>query len=83
MSLFSRSTVHEGAFGSCCKDLADSMATPSQSMFRVEDNGALYFTVGYVDTVRGTRLVRSGRDVLSICGTQLQTKDGIKKAGRS
>ncbi len=54
MKLFgNRSSIHEGDFGSCCKDLGEAMRTPSQSMFRVEDNGVLYFTVGFVDTEEG------------------------------
>ena len=37
-------------FGSCCKDLADAMTAPPQSLFRVEENNVLYLTIGYAQT---------------------------------
>jgi len=48
-------------------------------MFRVEDNGVLYLTVGYMDT----RAVRGWFDQAVIfcpfCGTSLQTRAAIKQ----
>jgi len=40
-------------FASCCKDLSDAMTSPSISLFRVENNGVLYLTVGYAQTPQG------------------------------
>lgn len=45
--------MHNEQFGSCCKDLRDAMASPPISLFRVEDNGVLYLTIGYAQTPQG------------------------------
>ena len=71
--------MHEGEFGSCCKDLGDSMRTPSQSMFHVEDNGVLYFTVGYVDTDEGRGWFDQAVIFCPFCGSQLQSREDIAR----
>ena len=45
--------MHNEQFGSCCKALRDAMASPPISLFRVEDNGVLYLTIGYAQTPQG------------------------------
>ncbi len=58
--------IHNGPFGSCCGDLEDAMKTPPNSMFRVEENGVLYFTFGYVATEQGPGWFDQGGPILSV-----------------
>ena len=41
------------SFGDCCKDLGDAFLQPPNSFFRIEDNGVLYLTVGFLETEQG------------------------------
>ncbi len=41
-------------FGSCCKDLYEAMNSPSNSFFRVENDGVSFLAVGYIQFERGT-----------------------------
>lgn len=52
-----KGTMLEIQFGSCCKDLNDAMNSPRSSLFRVEDNGVLYLTIGYANTPEGVGVV--------------------------
>lgn len=67
-------------FGTCCKDLADSMTLPPQKFFRVEDTGILYLTVGYVVTEKGPGFYDQAVIFCLFCGPQLQTKEQIADA---
>jgi len=71
--------THQGPFGSCCKDLKDAMTTPTTSMFRVETNGVLYFSVGYVTTPQGNGWFDQAVIFCPFCGKQLQTREEIKR----
>ena len=71
--------THQGFFGSCCKDLKDAMTTPTTSMFRVETNGVLYFSVGYVTTPQGNGWFDQAVIFCPFCGKQLQTREEIKR----
>ena len=71
--------THQGSFGSCCKDLKDAMTTPTTSMFRVETNGVLYFSVGYVTTPQGNGWFDQAVIFCPFCGKQLQTREEIKR----
>jgi len=64
-------------FGSCCKDLKDAMTSPPNSFFRVEENGVLYFTVGYVQTQQGPGWFDQAVIFCPFCGHKIQDKDEI------
>jgi len=69
-------------FGTCCKDLRDAMSSPPQSLFRVEDNGVLYLTIGYAETEEGPGWFDQAVLFCPFCGRQLQDRETIaRKAG--
>ena len=70
--------LHQGKFGSCCKDLMDAMTVPPKTFFRVEENGVLYLTIGYVPTDKGPGFYDQAVIFCPFCGKQLQTKEQIK-----
>jgi len=55
------------------------MKTPPNSMFRVEKNGVLYFTVGYVATEQGPGWLDQAVIFCPFCGKQLQSKEDIAR----
>jgi hypothetical protein len=71
--------TYQGPFGSCCKDLKDAMTPPTTSMFRIESNGVLYFSVGYVTTPQGNGWFDQAVIFCPFCGKQLQTREDIKR----
>lgn len=75
--------IHSGKFGTCCKDLADAMTLPPEKFFRVEDNGVLYFTVGYMHTDQGPGLYDQAVIFCPFCGKQLQSKEAIAPAANA
>lgn len=66
-------------FGSCCKDLKDAMTAPPQSLFRVEENGVLYLTVGYAQTEQGTAWFDQAVIFCPFCGTRIQDGEEIRR----
>ena len=64
-------------FGQCCKDLRDAMEQPN-SLLRIEENGVLYLTVGYVMTERGPGWFDQAILYCPFCGTALQTAAEIR-----
>jgi hypothetical protein len=64
-------------FGSCCKDLADAMSEVPNSFFRVEANGVLYLSVGFVSTDNGPGYFDQAVLFCPFCGTELQSKQTI------
>ncbi len=75
--------LYEGKFGSCCKDLADAMTVPPKTFFRVDENGVLYLTIGYVPTDREPCFYDQAVIFCPFCGKQLQTKEQIKAAANA
>ena len=71
--------VHRGSFGSCCRDLADAMTTPSEKSFRVEKSGILYLTVGSTRTHGATGFYDQAVKYCPFCGKHLQTKADIAR----
>jgi len=69
--------IHSGSFGSCCPELEEAMNAPPNSMFRIEDTGVLYFTVGYDATEQGPGWFDQAVIFCPFCGKQLQTKEEI------
>lgn len=67
-----------GQFGECCKDLKDAMTVDGKSLYRVEANGVLYQSIGYVQTPEGVGWYDMAVIFCPFCGTQLQEKDRIK-----
>ena len=61
----------------CCKDLQEGMTIPPNSFFRVEENGVLYLTIGYVQTERGTAYYDQAVIYCPFCRTKLQDKNEI------
>jgi hypothetical protein len=66
-------------FGACCKDLKDAMTSPPNSFFRVEENGVLYLTVGYVQTRDGPGWFDQAVIFCPFCGQKIQDQDEIAK----
>jgi hypothetical protein len=56
------------------------MKTPPNSMFRIKENGALYFTVGYIATEEGPGWFDQAVIFCPFCGKQLQSKEDIAKS---
>jgi len=79
--------MHDGPFGSCCKQLSEAMIKPPQSFFRVESNGVLFLTVGSVTTKDGKGSVYFDQAIIycPFCGTKIQDLDKIARgnAGNS
>jgi hypothetical protein len=75
--------THSGKFGTCCKDLADAMTLPPEKFFRVEENGVLYFTVGYMPTDQGPGFYDQAVIFCPFCGKQLQSKEAIAAAANA
>lgn len=75
-----KSTLYSGSFGTCCNDLRDAMDSTKvpNSFYRVEENGVLYQTVGYVNTDRGAGYFDQAVIYCPFCGRRLQDKDEIK-----
>jgi hypothetical protein len=67
-------------FGDCCKDLKDAMTSPPNSFFRVEENGVLYLTVGYIATQQGPGWFDQAVIFCPFCGQKIQSKDEIARA---
>lgn len=68
---------HDGAFGTCCSDLKDAMTSIPESFFRVEDNGVLYLTVGFVPTEEGPGFFDQAVLHCPFCGKQLQDRADV------
>jgi hypothetical protein len=66
-------------FGNCCNDLKEAMTKPPNSFFRIEENGVLYLTIGYVDTKDGPGFFDQAVIYCPFCSSQLQTKKEIAK----
>ncbi|MBV8299822.1 MAG: hypothetical protein JO083_09805 [Candidatus Eremiobacteraeota bacterium] len=66
-------------FGTCCGDLGSAMSEPPKSFFRVEENGVLYLTVGYVPTDRGPGFFDHAVLFCPFCGTKLQDRAEIAR----
>lgn len=71
--------LHVGKFGSCCPELSDAMSKPPNSFFRVEENGVLFCTVGFVPTKDGPGFFDQAVIFCPFCGKKLQDQDEIKK----
>jgi hypothetical protein len=69
-------------FGTCCKDLKDAFTAAPTSTFRVEENGVLYLSVGYVATERGPAWFDQAVLFCPFCGLKLQDKDEIRHASQ-
>lgn len=63
--------VHQGPFGSCCKDLADCMQQPN-SLIKTSEDGTLFLTIGYVRTEQGTGWFDHAILYCPFCGRRLQ-----------
>ena len=70
-------SVHEGEFGTCCKDLKDAMEQPPNRFFRADDNGILDLTVGYMNTEQGPGFYDQAVLFCPFCGKPLQTRENI------
>lgn len=65
------------AFGGCCRGLAESMSGPPNSMFRVEENGVLYLTIGYAMTPQGPGWFDQAVMFCPFCGVRLQDEETV------
>ena len=64
-------------FGDCCKGLADALNEAPNPLLRVEGNGVLYLTVGYVMTGNGPGWFDQAVLFCPFCGKQLQIEEEI------
>jgi hypothetical protein len=67
--------IHHSPSGSCCSELKDAMQSPPNSLFRVEENGVLYFTVGYIETEQGPGWFDQAVIFCPFCGDGLLTEE--------
>lgn len=72
--------MHTSRFGSCCAELASAMTQPPESFFRVEQNGVLYLTIGYVATADGPGFFDSAVLYCPFCGVQIQDRAAVARA---
>ncbi len=63
----------------CCANLDRAMTDPPNSLFRIEENGVLYLTVGYVQTSEGTGWFDQAVIFCPFCGKKLQDIDEIRR----
>ncbi len=72
----------EKTFGSCCDDLNEALkfGETRKSFFRIEENGVLYLTFGYVSMPEGTGWFDQAVLFCPFCGKQLQNKSEITKS---
>jgi hypothetical protein len=70
-------TMSAAEFGSCCKDLRAAMHDVPSSFFRVEGNGVLYLSVGYVSTPSGPGFFDQAVLFCPFCGATLQDRKDI------
>jgi hypothetical protein len=69
---------HKGPFGSCCEDLDRSMNLEmTESFFRIENNGVLYLTIGYIATDNGPGFFDAAVMFCPFCGKQLQDREEV------
>ena len=66
------------SFGSCCKDLADAMEAPPNSLFRIED-GVLFLSVGFTETEQGLGWFDQAVLFCPFCGVRLQDREEIRR----
>ncbi|HEY3494648.1 MAG TPA: hypothetical protein VGK73_08190 [Polyangiaceae bacterium] len=59
------------------------MSEVPNSFVRVEDNGVLYLSVGYIETEEGPGYFDAALLFCPFCGTRLQTTEQIAAATRS
>jgi hypothetical protein len=71
--------MHEGEFGSCCKDLKEAMTLPDHSFFRVSVKGGLYMTIGYAESAQGRAYLDHAPIFCPFCGTQIQDREEIRR----
>ena len=69
-------------FGTCCENLAKAMESPPNSFFRVEENGVLYLSVGYVRTEEGTGWFDQAVLFCPFCGVKLQDAEQIRASAK-
>ena len=75
--------LNTGDFGACCTDLRDAMSQPPESLFRIEENGVLYLSIGYVETEQGPGFFDSAVRYCPFCGVELQTSEHIALSASS
>ena len=66
-------------FGECCGDLKDALTSPPVSLFRVEDNGVLYLSVGFAETNQGVGWFDQAVLFCPFCGTGLQSRAEVQR----
>ncbi len=55
------------------------MKQPPNSFFRIEDNGVLYLTVGYIESQEGPGWFDQAVLFCPFCGTKLQSREEIRQ----
>jgi len=58
------------------------MNQPQHSLFRTEENGVLYLSVGYLATQQGPGWFDQAVLFCPFCGTQLQSRERIAEKSR-
>jgi hypothetical protein len=70
--------MSKGQFGYCYKDMGDALKAPQKSMFRVEENGVLYLSIGYSQTEQGVGWFDMAAIFCPFCGKKIQDEGEIK-----
>jgi len=55
------------------------MTSPPISLFRVEENGVLYLTIGYAQTPQGVAWFDQALLFCPFCGSPIQDREGIRR----
>jgi hypothetical protein len=73
----------KSTFGSCCRDLHDTLNGEFERLFHIDDAGILRVSVGFVQIENG-RVGWFDQAVMfcPFCGDQLQTAEGIALAAK-
>jgi hypothetical protein len=71
-----------GKLGTCCEALKQAMFGVAESFFRIEDNGILYLTIGYIKKDAQTGFYDSAVLFCPFCGKSLQSPEEIRKKSK-
>ena len=69
-------------FGNCCAGLKDALSGEFEHLFREEDNGVLYLTVGYIMTPDGPGWFDTAVFYCPFCGTKIQDEAEVAALAR-
>jgi hypothetical protein len=72
--------MQKPTIGACCSEMSDALMP--KPLFRIEDNGVLYVTVGYAQTPQGVGWFDQAAMFCPFCGTQIQDREAIRRSAK-